>query len=68
MELKTQQERAAAFREMHAGPKILILSNAWDVASARVLEAAGFGAIGTTSAGVAASLGYPDGEQAALES
>jgi 2-methylisocitrate lyase-like PEP mutase family enzyme len=63
MELKTQQERAAAFREMHAGPKILILPNAWDVASARVLEAAGFGAIGTTSAGVAASLGYPDGEQ-----
>lgn len=62
MELKTQQERAAAFRAMHAGPKILILPNAWDVASARVLEVAGFGAIGTTSAGIAASLGYPDGE------
>jgi 2-methylisocitrate lyase-like PEP mutase family enzyme len=63
MELKTQQERAAAFREMHAGPKILILPNAWDVARARVLEVAGFGAIGTTSAGIAASLGYPDGER-----
>ena len=62
MELKKQQGRAAAFRAMHRGPKILILPNAWDVASARVLEAAGFGAIGTTSAGVAASLGYPDGE------
>jgi|SRR5205823_8591765 len=35
MELKAQQERAAAFREMHRGPEILILPNAWDVASAR---------------------------------
>ena len=67
MELKTQQERAAAFREMHFGPKILILPNAWDVASARIFEAVGFGAIGTTSAGVAASLGYPDGERVPLE-
>ena len=67
MELKTQQERAAAFREMHRGPKILILPNAWDVASARVFEAAGFGAIGTTSAGVAASLGYPDGERVPVD-
>jgi 2-methylisocitrate lyase-like PEP mutase family enzyme len=63
MELKTQQERAVAFREMHSGSKILILPNAWDVASARIFEVAGFGAIGTTSAGVAASLGYPDGER-----
>ena len=67
MELKTQQERAAVFREMHAGPKILILPNAWDVASARVFEVAGFGAVGTTSAGVAASLGYPDGERVPLD-
>ncbi|HEX8096668.1 MAG TPA: isocitrate lyase/phosphoenolpyruvate mutase family protein, partial [Pyrinomonadaceae bacterium] len=67
MELRTQQEKAAAFRAMHSGPKILILPNAWDVASARVLEAAGFGAIGTTSAGVAASLGYPDGERVSLD-
>ena len=67
MELKTQQERAAAFRAMHAGPKILILPNAWDVASARVFESVGFGAVGTTSAGVAASLGYPDGERLPLD-
>jgi 2-methylisocitrate lyase-like PEP mutase family enzyme len=66
MEIKTQQERAAAFREMHRGPNILILPNAWDVASARVFEAAGFDAVGTTSAGVAASLGYPDGERVPL--
>jgi 2-methylisocitrate lyase-like PEP mutase family enzyme len=54
--------RAARFRELHAGPPILILPNAWDAASARLFEAAGFPALGTTSAGIAASLGYPDGQ------
>ncbi len=54
--------KAAKFRRLHHGPGILILPNAWDAASARVFEAAGFPAIATTSAGVAASLGYPDGE------
>ena len=42
---------------------MLILPNAWDVTSARVFEDAGFGAIATTSAGVAFSLGYPDGQK-----
>ena len=56
-----QNEKAARFRELHHGPKILVLPNAWDVASARIFEIAGFPAMGTTSAGVAASLGYPDG-------
>jgi 2-methylisocitrate lyase-like PEP mutase family enzyme len=41
----------------------LILPNVWDVASARVVEDAGFPAIATSSAGVAFSLGYPDGEK-----
>ncbi len=40
-----------------------MLPNAWDVASARIFEDAGFAAIGTSSAGVAFALGYPDGEQ-----
>ena len=40
---------------------MLVLPNAWDAASARLVEAEGFPAIATTSAGVAASLGYPDG-------
>jgi len=40
-----------------------MLPNAWDVASARVIENAGAQAIATTSAGMAWSLGYPDGEQ-----
>jgi 2-methylisocitrate lyase-like PEP mutase family enzyme len=50
---------------MHRGPKILVLPNAWDVASARIFEQAGFGAIATTSAGIAFTLGYPDGQRIA---
>lgn len=57
----TQREKAILFRDLHQGPRILVLPNAWDVATARIFEIAGFPAIGTTSAGVAASLGYPDG-------
>lgn len=48
---------------MHRGKQVLLLPNAWDVASARVIEQAGFGAIATTSAGIAFSLGYPDGQR-----
>ena len=55
--------KTALLRQLHQGPKILVLPNAWDVASARIFEAAGFAAIATTSAGVANSLGYPDGER-----
>lgn len=40
-----------------------MLPNAWDVASARIFEEAGFPAIGTSSAGVAFALGYPDGQK-----
>src|SRR5256886_3182836 len=54
---------AEAFRAMHRGQRILLLPNAWDVASARIFEEAGFGAIATTSAGVAFTLGYPDGQR-----
>jgi len=60
---KTQPELAREFLELHRGPQILVLPNAWDVASARIFEDAGFPAIGTTSAGVAFSLGYPDGQK-----
>ncbi len=51
------------FEVMHQAPNILILPNAWDAASARVFEQAGFHAIGTTSAGIAASLGYREPER-----
>ena len=57
-----QKQKAEAFRAMHRGQRILMLPNAWDVSSARVIEEAGFGAIATTSAGIAFTLGYPDGQ------
>jgi len=60
---ETQHERAEAFRALHhADDGPLVLPNAWDAASAIVLADAGFDAIGTTSAGIAASRGVPDGE------
>jgi 2-methylisocitrate lyase-like PEP mutase family enzyme len=43
---------------------MLVLPNAWDAASARVLEEAGFPALGTSSGGIAFSLGFPDGQNA----
>jgi 2-methylisocitrate lyase-like PEP mutase family enzyme len=62
MDRANQQQKADAFRKLHDRSRILILPNAWDVASARIFEKAGFPAIATTSAGVAWALGYPDGE------
>jgi len=57
-----QRSRAATLHELHRGPKILVLPNAWDCVSARLFEQAGFPAIATTSGGIAATLGYPDGQ------
>lgn len=51
----------AAFRRLHEGG-LLILPNAWDAGSARLIESLGAKAIATTSAGVAWSHGYPDGD------
>lgn len=53
---------ARLFRSLHTPTEPLALANAWDVASARVVEAAGAFAIATTSAGAAWSLGSPDGD------
>ena len=58
-----QAQQAQLFRNMHGGPRLLLLPNAWDAMSGRVFVAAGFDAIATTSGGVAWSLGYADGEQ-----
>jgi 2-methylisocitrate lyase-like PEP mutase family enzyme len=63
MDTSIQRARAQSFREMHYGSSPLVLPNAWDVAGARIFARAGFAAIGTTSAGIAAALGYPDGER-----
>ncbi len=61
-----QSEKVAQFRRLHTA-RPLILPNAWDAASARVIEAAGAPAIATTSAGVSWSLGRPDGEKLSRE-
>ncbi len=66
MTVHSQKDRALQFRQMHTNPPLLVLPNAWDAASARIFEQAGFRAIATTSSGVAASLGYPDGEKISL--
>ena len=49
------------FRDLHYGELPLVLPNAWDVPSALALLEAGFTAIGTTSFGVSATHGAPDG-------
>jgi 2-methylisocitrate lyase-like PEP mutase family enzyme len=64
--MTTQVERAIDFRQHHR-LGVLLLPNAWDVASARIFEEAGFPAIATTSAGIAFSLGYPDGQRISRE-
>jgi 2-methylisocitrate lyase-like PEP mutase family enzyme len=61
--MSIQQEKAATLRKLHQGPRILVLANAWDVASARVIARAGAQAIATSSAGIAYVLGYADGQQ-----
>jgi|SRR5579872_622766 len=59
----SQSELARQFLALHDKRKTLLLPNAWDVASARIFEDAGFPALGTSSAGVAFALGYPDGQK-----
>src|ERR1700684_1647057 len=58
-----KKQKADKLRALHNGPDILLFANAWDVASACILERLGFPAIATTSAGVANTLGYADGQQ-----
>ena len=53
---------ATAFHDLHRGPAVLLLPNAWDAGSARLIESLGARAIATTSAGVAWAHGYPDGD------
>jgi 2-methylisocitrate lyase-like PEP mutase family enzyme len=63
MDMTLQGRKAEELRKLHGGPRVLVLPNAWDAASARVLEELGYPAIATTSAGVAFALGYPDGQR-----
>ena len=61
----TQTEKAKALRELHRNT--FLLPNAWDAASARIFEDTGFPAIGTTSAGIAFTLGFRDGQRIPAE-
>ncbi len=63
MDVRVQAEKAEQFRKLHHGPEMLVLANAWDVVSARILEECGHPAIATSSAAVAFSRGYPDGQR-----
>ena len=58
----SQQDRVSEFRAAHAKGKILVLPNAWDAASARLVQDAGAKAVATSSAAVAWSNGCADGE------
>ncbi|WP_410641828.1 isocitrate lyase/phosphoenolpyruvate mutase family protein [Amycolatopsis sp. lyj-346] len=55
---------AAALKALHVPGKPLVLPNVWDADTAKLVEAAGFPAIATSSVAVAAALGFADGEQA----
>ncbi len=61
------ESQCETLRSLHVPGRPLILPNAWDVASARAVEAAGFPVVATTSMGVAAALGYEDHQGAPAE-
>lgn len=66
MSSKEQSLKAETFHRLHQQSSTFVLPNAWDVISAKMFEECGFKAIGTTSAGIAASLGYLDGQSIPL--
>src|SRR3954470_6883304 len=57
------REYAERLRKLHVEGPMLVLPNAWDAGSARIFVEAGFTALATTSAGIAFSLGFPDGQR-----
>ncbi|QLQ40360.1 isocitrate lyase/PEP mutase family protein [Micromonospora robiginosa] len=65
--MNEQQTLAQQFRSLHRPGEPLVLVNAWDAASARIVAAAGARAVATTSAGVAWSRGAPDGDALARD-
>jgi len=62
--MNRQAELGERFRALHARPGIFVAPNPWDAGSARILATLGFEALATTSAGLAFSLGRPDGQRA----
>src|SRR5690349_8402747 len=59
----TQSTKAEHFRQQHHEKNLLLLPNVWDTLSARLITSTGFKSLATASFSLAASNGYPDGEQ-----
>ena len=59
--MRTQAERARAFRALHERPGIFIMPNPWDAGTAKLFASLGFEALATTSLGLANALGRVDG-------
>lgn len=59
---EVQRNKGQAFKDLHSAEGIFVMPNAWNAGSASMLEAAGFSAVGTTSAGISFCLGLPDSE------
>ena len=58
--MTSQADKAKAFRALHEASAPFVIPNPWDIGSARLLEALGYKALATTSAGYAFSIGVPD--------
>lgn len=65
--MTANKESATVFCRLHQGPELLLLANAWDAGSARLVESLGAKAVATTSAGLAWANGYPDGDVMPLD-
>ena len=65
--MRSQAEKAAAFRALHQRPGAFVIPNPWDAGTARILAGLGFEALATTSLGVANALGRPVGRADVLE-
>lgn len=65
--MRSQAEKAAAFRALHQRPGAFVIPNPWDAGTARILAGLGFEALATTSLGVANALGRPVGREDVLE-
>jgi len=59
--MRTQAERARAFRALHERPGIFIMPNPWDAGTAKLFASLGFEALATTSLGFSSSRGRVDG-------
>src|SRR5215469_17334891 len=64
--MRTQLEKAQAFRALHERPGAFIIPNPWDAGTAKLLAAIGFEALATTSLGLANMLGTVDASRAAI--